>query len=329
MDKRIVVYQNLSELLNAGVPILRALKTAAAGARGGWSRRFENIVDLISRGSSLSEAMARYPRLFKPIDRMVIETGEMSGNLPRALQLLSDWYRLTSSMAANMISGMILPGLYVHAIIIIVPFINAIGNGLDHFIANINAYILTVVLGLFFFFWGPILALIAIKRLTPPLGIIRRILDSLILAIPGLGGGLKHIALSRYCRAFHLFISAGVNGVEAARRSCEVTGNAEVGNWFKGAAESAKAGNPFSEGLSKRLPLMFREQWVVGEETGRLDLVTQRLADSNQETGERKLVNFSRWLPRIIYFIILIVMAYFVVTFTVNYYNNILNTYGG
>ena len=326
MDKRIIVYQNLAELLDAGVPILRALQTAAAGVRSGWSRRLKNIADLISGGAGLSEAMNQYPRHFKRIDRLVVETGELSGNLPRALKLLSEWYRLTSSMAYNMTSGMILPGLYVHAIFILVPFINEISKGIDNF--DIQAYFLTVVQGLIIFFWGPILTLVAVIRLTPPLGIIRRILDAFVLALPGLGGGIKHIALSRYCRAFHLFISAGVNGVEAARRACELTGNAQVGNWFKGAAESAQAGNPFSQGLSKRLPLMFREQWIVGEETGRLDVISQKLADSNQENGERKLLNFSRWFPRIIYFIILIVMAYLVVTLTVGYYNNVLNTYG-
>ena len=326
MDKRIIVYQNLSELLDAGVPILRALNTAAAGVKSGWSLRMRKIADLISGGAGLSEAMTQFPRQFKPLDRMVVETGEMSGNLPRALKLLSEWYRLTSSMTHRMISSMILPGLYIHFVVVLVPFIIEIRQGINNF--NINDYFITVVQGLFFYFWGPILVLVAIIRLTPPLGIIRRILDSFVLAIPGLGGGLKHMAISRYCRAFHLFISAGVHGVEAARRACNVTGNAVVANWFKGAAESAKAGNPFSEGLSKRLPLMFREQWVVGEETGRLDIVSLRLADSNQENGERKLLNFARWLPRIIYFVVLIVVAYFIVTLMVGHYTGIIDSFG-
>ncbi len=327
MDKRILIYQNLSDLLESGVPILRAIKTAAQGTRGRWNITLKNIVKLISGGSSLSEAAAEYPRLFKPIDCMVIETGEMSGNLPRALKLLSEWYRLTSGMASRMISSMFLPGLYIHMMVFIIPFVVQIRQGIDNF--DTNAYLMTIVQGLIIFFWGPILLLVAIMRLTPPMGILRRIFDSMVLAIPGLGGGLKLMAISRYCRAFHLFINAGVNGVEAAQRACSVTGNAVVANWFQGAADSAKDGNPFSEGLSKRLPLMFREQWVVGEESGQLDIITLRLADSNQENGERKLNNFAAWLPRIIYFAILIVMGYFVVTLTVQYYNNIMDTYGG
>jgi len=326
MDKRIIVYQNLAELLDSGVPILRALKTSASGVRGGWSFALKKIVDLISGGASLSEAMTQYPRLFKPIDRMVIETGEMSGNLPKALNLLSDWYRLTSAMTYRMMSGMILPGLVLHFAAVLIPFIYEIRKGIDNF--SVDAYLINVLLILVIFFWGPILVISAIIRLTPPLGILRRILDSFVLAIPGLGGGMRYMAMSRYCRAFHLFISAGVNGVEAARRSCNVTGNAKIATWFKGAADSAKAGNPFSEGLSKRLPLMFREQWVVGEETGRLDLTTKRLADSNQETGERKLINFSRWFPRLVYFIMVLVMAYFVVTLMVGHYTNILDSFG-
>jgi len=326
MDNRVILYQNLSDLLDAGVPILRALKTAGQGIRGGMSFRLKNIADLISGGDSLAEAMAQYPRQFKPIDRTVVETGELSGNLPRALNLLSDWYRLTSRMKNRLLSGMILPGLILHFAAFLVPFTVEIRNGIENF--DFDGYILNVLKILIYFFWGPIGVIFAIMRLTPPLGIFRRILDSFALAVPGLGGGLKHMALSRYCRAFHMFINAGVNGVEAARRACNVTGNAEVASWFKGVAESAQAGNPFSEGLSRRLPAIFREQWVVGEESGRLDNITLRLANSHLETGERKLENFARWFPRLVYFTMIAVLALVVVKLIVDHYMNILESFG-
>ncbi len=327
MDKRIIVYQNLSELLDAGVPILRALKTAAVGVRSGWSNRLTKIADHISGGSSLSEAMNQYPRQFKPIDRLVVETGELSGNLPRSLNLLSEWYRLTSTMAHRLLSGMILPLLIFHAAVILISFTREIRKGIDSF--EIDALLFDVLTIYVCYLWGPLLVITMIVKLTPAQGIFRRIFDAFALAIPGLGGGLKHMAVSRYCRAFHMFINAGVNGAEAAQRACDVTGNAEVASWFKGAAQSAKAGNPFSEGLSKRLPLMFREQWVVGEETGRLDIVSERLANSSQENGERKLKGFARWFPRLVYFIMVIIMAYYVVTLMAGHYQNVFDTYGG
>ncbi|KPK77897.1 MAG: hypothetical protein AMJ79_01735 [Phycisphaerae bacterium SM23_30] len=323
-NAQVTLYHNLSVLLDSGVPILRALETAGRGVRGRWHRAFRGMVGYVSGGRSMSEAMAAYPRVFKPLDVRVVETGELSGNLPRALELLSEWYGLTQRMMGRIRSGLILPAVIIHIAAFLLPLIYQLqaGGFLGDF--DSRAYLFSVVRILLIYFWGPILVIGGIIRLTPAQGILRKILDMVVLAIPGLGGGMRYIAMSRYCRAFHMFVKAGVDGVESARRACEVTGNAVVAGWFRGVAESVKAGNSFSEGLSQRLPLMFREQWVVGEETGRLDEVTRRLADSTQEMGERRLREFSIWFPRILYFAMVLVLAALVLSLFVGHYENLL-----
>jgi len=67
-------------------------------------------------------------------------------------------------------------------------------------------------------------------------------------------------------------------------------------------------GQLMSEGFSKKLPLDLVEMWKTGEETGRLDDVSKRLADNYSERAELWFAEFSRWLPRFVYFLICLVL---------------------
>ena len=74
---RSVIYNNLSTLLASGVPILRALQTTGKGVQGRWRRAFNDMHDHVSKGNSMSEAMSRHRRMFKPLDVLIVETGEI------------------------------------------------------------------------------------------------------------------------------------------------------------------------------------------------------------------------------------------------------------
>ena len=87
-------------------------------------------------------------------------------------------------------------------------------------------------------------------------------------------------------------------------------------------AKSVKEGEMFSEGFSTNLPLDFREAWLVGEETGNLDEVTKRLADSYAANAEFIFTQLATWLPRIVYFIVCIKIALDVVKGYTNLYSN-------
>jgi type IV pilus assembly protein PilC len=151
--------------------------------------------------------------------------------------------------------------------------------------------------------------ILGVVYFTPNTGILRRSLDYAILRIPVLRRAVRHLSLSRYCQAFYLLIKAGVPAVQCAQKATEMTGNAGIADMLKGSIESVRVGRLFSEGFSDKLPLEFRESWQVGEETGDLDDVAQRLAQSTAEKAEWTFEQLAFWLPRLIYFGILILMA--------------------
>jgi len=110
-----------------------------------------------------------------------------------------------------------------------------------------------------------------------------------------------------------MLIKAGVPITDCAERAASAAGNAVVTDLVKPAAVSAKAGNPVSDGFPPKLPKDFLEIWRVGEETGKLDDVTKRLADGNAEAAEFWFTEFARWLPRLIYCLICLLMIYYII----------------
>ena len=304
MTKKLAIaYHNLSVMLDAGMPLLRSLDTTAAGLKGSLKNAFSALSKGASAGNSLAETMRKHPWVFAPLDVMLVEVAEMSGNLPQSLKHLSQWYEFCNRLKHIIISGLLLPAVIITIAAPIIPLPYLILGQI-----NFVKYFLQV-LGTLAFFYVPAATIVAIYRLMPNTGLIRRLLDAFILRVPGLGQAIRQLALSRYCRTFNLLYQAGIPITQCARKASEVTGNAIMTDLLKGGAESAQAGKMVCEGFSGKLPVDFLHLWQIGEETGELDKTIKRIADNNSETAEWLFVEFCRWLVRVIYFLVMIRLA--------------------
>jgi len=294
-------------MLDAGVPVVRSLNTVTSGLKGPLRRTFEQLTETVSKGNPISEAMALSPKVFVPLDIMIVQAAETSGNLAESLGLLSKWHEFSRRIKKKILSGLALPILLIHltAIIAPVPSLALGGWQIGPFITSA-----LIILSLFYI---PAAIIFIIMRFTPQAGSLRRGLDRVSLRIPlFLGRALYKLALSRYCWVFHMLCKAGVNINDCAEMAVAGSGNAAVAELFRPVGAAARAGNPLSEGLSSKLPREFIELWQIGEETGNLDDVTKRLADNNAEAAEFWFREFARWLPRLVYGLVCLVMIYYI-----------------
>jgi type II secretory pathway component PulF len=297
------VYHNLSVMLEAGMPVVRSVNTTASGLKEGRLRKaFSAIAQAVSNGQTMANTMAKYPNVFAPLDILVVEAAEDSGNLPQSLNLLSKWHDFRKRLRRIILSGMLLPFLVLTLAVLIVPLPGFI---LSSF--NTSRYLQQVVSNLAIFYI-PAMVIFSIVRFTPTTGPLRALLDAVVIRIPLLGQAVRHLAISRYCRVFNMLYKAGIPIVQCAEKTPDVTGNSVVADLLKGGSESARAGNPVCDGFSQKLPADFIEIWRTGEETGKLDDITKRLADTNAETAEWMLETFAKWLPRIVYCLVCIWM---------------------
>jgi type II secretory pathway component PulF len=297
-----IAYNNLARLLEAGVPVQRSLNTLIPGLKPPLRKAFLALTDGVAKGNPLSETMVLHPKIFKPVDIMLVEVGEESGNLPDLIGLLSKWHEMSARMLKRLISGLLLPMLVLTIAAFVYPFPAFVLGGLD-----VKAYLLKAA-SIMLLFWIPAAIIILIIRTTPRTGRARRLLDNIALRIPVLGSAVHRLAVGRFCWAFHMLCKAGVPYSESVDMALSVTGNAIIADQFAPAAKSVKAGELMSDGFSKELPLDLVEMWKTGEETGRLDDMSKRLADNYSEQAEFWFAEFARWFPRFIYFLICLML---------------------
>ena len=298
-----LVYHNLSVMLEAGVPVVRSLNTVTSGLEGKLQKAFQAVAKDVSSGKQIAEAMAKHPKVFEELDVLVIKAAEVSGNQGECFKLLSQWYDFVRRLKRIFISGMILPVVLIHLAAIIAPLPNLILSRITIFEYILQAVIILALL------YVPVVVIFGILRLTPKAGTFRSLLDNVTLRIPLLGQAIRKLGISRYCRTIHMLCKAAVPVDQCAQTASLMTGNTVITDLFKGGAESVKKGNPVSAGFSGKLPLDLLDLWHVGEETGKLDDATKRLADMYADSAEQMLTEFYRWLPRVIYFLIGILMA--------------------
>lgn len=301
-----LAYNNLSTMLAAGVPMLRSLNLVAAGFRADMKRTFLELADAVAKGTPMADGMARYPRIFDPLDVMIIRAAEASGSLPESLKLLAQWHEFCHRIKKRTLSGLMLPIVLIHLAAIFAPVPRYFLGG-----RQFDSYITSVIM-ILCFFYIPAAIVLVITGLTPKQGILRRMLDRLPMLIPLWRQAVYKLSLSRYCWVFHMLTKAGLPMTDCAEKAAAATNNAVVRDMVKGGAASAKAGNPVSAGLSVKLPPEFINIWLVGEETGELDNVTRRLAENTGESAEFLFKELAAWFPRLIYVLVSILIIYYI-----------------
>ncbi len=299
-----MAYHNLSVMLDAGVPLLRSLNTIASGEKPRMQQAFQALADGVSQGDPLAETMSKNPRLFKPVDVMLIHAAETSGSLPDLMGLLSKWHESSRRMVKKLWSGMLFPIAILTIAAFVIPLPGFILGGW-----NVGAYLFSVLMVLLLF-WVPAGVILLIIYGTPQTGPSRRLLDRIVLRIPLLGRAMYRLAIGRFCWVFHMLSKAGVPMTNSVEMSLSATGNAAVGDMFRPAAERVRAGDTMGRGLSSKLPAELVEMWKVGEETGTLDEVAKRLAQQNTEAAEFLFADFARWFPRFVYWLIALYLIY-------------------
>ncbi|MHC4324498.1 MAG: type II secretion system F family protein [Planctomycetota bacterium] len=301
-SKLATAYNNLSTMLAAGLPVQRSLNTLIPGLNLRLRKAFLTLADGIEQGNPMSETMIQHPEVFAPVDIMIVEVGEKSGSLPDLIALLSRWHEMSARMFKRMISGLLLPVLVLTIAAFVFPLPAFVLGGWE-----INTYLLNVA-GILLLFWIPATIIFFIVRMTPRTGPARRVLDNIVLRIPVLGSAVHKLAISRFCWAFHMLCKAGVPYIESVEMAISVTGNVVVADLFRPAVKRVKAGDSMSGGFSKKLPFDLVEMWKTGEESGRLDDISKRLADNYSEQAEFWFAEFTRWFPRFVYFLICILL---------------------
>lgn len=300
-SKDLVIFtRQLSVMVSAGVPLMRALTTLAEQTE---SEALQKVLSAVSKdvqsGISLGDAFAKHPDTFSDVYVNMVKAGEAGGILDDILKRLALQQEKNASIKKKVKSAMTYPvillvitiGAFFALMLFIVPQLGQILYELGGPDAKLPT-ITIVLLGISDFmkaYWyliigGGVGAAILFRRyIKTPAG--RSQFHHAILKVPIVGTIVAKLAVARFSRTFAALIGAGVSILEALRVTGEAIGNEAFKQVLEQAALDVKNGQPLSAAISKSelFPGIVPQMLGVGEETGQTDQVLIKVADFYEE----------------------------------------------
>ncbi|MBM7867891.1 type II secretion system F family protein [Heliobacterium gestii] len=288
-----VFCRQLSTLVNAGVPIHSSLSILTQQTEHPALRQaLLRVAADLQRGYNLSQAVGLHPNVFPEMFVHMIEAGELGGVLEEVLQRLATHFEKDSETRSKVKSALTYPAVVFSIGILAVTFIlgfviprftSALGS-LGAELPALTKRVLDLSEWVKGYWWTALLAALALYlifgelRKTPQM---RLLLDRYTLKIPIFGDMLLKVSVARFCRTLGTLIRSGVPMLQALEVVEKTAGNQAVSEGVMNTRESIRKGQGLADPLRKTgiFPPMVVQMVAVGEETGALDVMLEKVSD--------------------------------------------------
>lgn len=311
--------RQFATLFSSGVPIVQALDAIIGQIK---NKNFRKILiqmrNDIEKGSSLADAMKRHPKVFSTLFVNMIRAGEEGGMLDKVLFKMADYFEKMIKLKRKIIGAMIYPSMVIAIAVLVVavimifviptfaklfgemglelPLPTRVTIALSNFMVQSGIFILFGIIGFFVF--------VRIFRKTEQ-G--KKITDNILLKFPLLGVILLKASLSRFARTLGTLLGSGVPILNSMEISARASGNKVIEDVIISMRDDITAGKSLTEVLKSRtelFPPIFIQMVNVGESTGRIDDMLNKVADFYDEEVDNAVANLMSMLePALIVFL--------------------------
>jgi type IV pilus assembly protein PilC len=286
--------RQFSVMIDAGLPLVQCLEILAGQQENKFFQKvLVNTRSQVEGGATLSAAMRSSPKVFDALYVNMVEAGETGGILDTILQRLSTYIEKNVKLQRAVKSALVYPvgvlsvaaGVITLLLWKVVPIFATLFAGL-----GVDLPLPTKIVIALSNFVGSIFGLLILVSLAgaifgikvwygTPQG--RFILDTIILKLPVLGILMRKIAVARFTRTLGTLISSGVPILEGLDITAKTAGNAVVERALQQVRKSLEEGKSLTEPLKEAevFPGMVTQMIAVGEQTGAMDAMLQKIAD--------------------------------------------------
>ncbi len=293
--KELAVFtRQFSVMIDAGLPLVQCLEILAGQQENKhFQKILNNVRASVEGGATLSASMKQHEKVFDALYYNMVEAGETGGILDTILQRLSTYIEKNVKLKRAVKSAMIYPvsvltiagGVITLLLWKVVPVFVQLFNGLGvdlplptRIVIGLSRFIGSVYGGMIFVFI--IGSVIGLKLwYGTPQG--RMVIDHVLLRIPVVGILLRKIAVARFTRTLGTLISSGVPILEGLDITARTSGNAVVEKAISQTRKAVEAGRSLVDPLKETdvFPGMVTQMIGVGEQTGAMDAMLQKIAD--------------------------------------------------
>jgi type IV pilus assembly protein PilC len=305
-QKEIAVFtRQFSVMIDAGLPLVQCLEILAQQQNNReFAKTLMAVRTDVESGSSLADALRKQPKVFTDLYANMIAAGEAGGILDTILQRLSVYIEKAVKLKSQVRSAMIYPIAVITIAILVVtvilwkviptfatlflelgaelPMPTQITIAASNFLGRYAIFIIAGLIAVGF-------ALASYHKTYKG----RRVMDRMILRVPVLGTVFRKIAVARFCRTLGTLTSSGVPILDGLEITARTSGNAIVEDAIMETRKAVEEGRTISEPLRDTdvFPPMVVQMIAVGEQTGALDAMLQKIADFYEDEVDEAVAN--------------------------------------
>jgi len=320
--------RQLATLVEAGVPVVSALQSLSAQVDDPESRRvLGEIQESVRSGMSLGRAVESHARMFPELYGSMVRAGEESGTLGLSLSRLADHLedqartinRVRSALTYPLLMASVAGLVVVFLLSFVVPKIVGVFSNLGQALP-LPTRALIAVSNVFAAGWWVLLLLLGAlvvagrRYLATDRG--KRARDTLLLRLPILGRIVHLSALSRFARTLSTMTAGGITIDRALRLVAPAVGNSVIAEGIEAAAARVVEGTSLSEALRQHalIPPSFIQMVAVGEESGKLDYLLDKMGEAIDGEVEARLSRALSLLEPVIILVMGVVVAFIVIS---------------
>lgn len=327
LKDRNVFFRQLASLMQAGMPILRALATLTEQAENPKLKALvQDLHDAVYDGDSFADALGRHPKVFPPMYTSLTRAGEAGGMLDEVLWRMVSFGEKDEELRGKVIGAMVYPAFLLFiswiTIFILVSFV------FPKFVIIFSDFdaslplITTIVIEVSSFmgkFWWAVLAFMGLVGMG-----IRSFLntesgqftkDGWLLKIPTVRGLIQRYEMAKFARTLGTLFDNGVPVLTALSITRETLSNRLIKRDIEEVHRRVSDGESISASLktSSYFPPLVVNMLAVGEESGQLGSTTQRVADTYELEVDRAVKAFTALLEPLIIVVMGIIVGFLVI----------------
>ena len=292
-----IFFRQFSVMIDAGLPLVQCLEILAANQDSAtFQKALTSVRTTVEGGATLANAMRQHPKIFDDLTTNMVEAGETGGILDLILQRLATYVEKAVKLKSAVKSALIYP---VSVISLAAVIVAALLKWVVPIFANLFAGLgvalplpTRIVMGLsafvgqfwWFFIIGGVGLVFGMKQVRrDPRG--RYWMDYCMLKLPVLGLLLRKIAVARFTRTLGTLITSGVPILEGLSITARTSGNAVLEEALMKVRKAIEEGRTIVDPLRESgvFPSMVTQMIGVGEATGAMDNMLQKIADFYEE----------------------------------------------
>ncbi len=288
-----VFFRQFSVMIDAGLPLVQCLEILGANQENpSFQKTLAGVRSGVEGGSTLAIAMRQFPTVFDDLSTNMVEAGETGGILDVILQRMAIYVEKAVKLRAAVKSALIYPVAVVSlAVLIVAALLKWVVPIFANLFVGLGVALplpTRIVIGLsdfvghfwWFFIVGAVALVIGVKQIRKhPRG--RYYFDAMLLKLPIIGTLLRKIAVARFTRTLGTLITSGVPILEGLAITARTSGNAVLEEALMKVRKAIEEGRTIVDPLRECgvFPNMVTQMIGVGEATGAMDAMLQKIAD--------------------------------------------------